>query len=165
MSVRAGVFSPHPEDIMESSNKWDARFLRLAQVVSSWSKDPSTKVGAAIVRDDHTLVSVGYNGFPRGCDDDVALYEDRPTKYMRIVHAEVNAILTAREPVAGCTLYVWPLQPCAACTGVIIQSGIKRVVAYMKDEPGQWANQFNVARKMCEEAGIKVTMVQTLGDA
>lgn len=150
---------------MEPNNKWDARFLRLAQVVSSWSKDPSTKVGAAIVRDDKTIVSVGYNGFPRGCDDDVALYADRPTKYMRTVHAEVNAILTARESVEGCTLYVWPLHPCASCTGVIIQSGIKHVVAYMKDEPGQWADQFKTARKMCEEAGIKITMVQTWGDA
>lgn len=139
--------------------KWDERFLRLAQQVSTWSKDPSTQVGAVIVRPDRTIVSIGYNGFPRGCDDAQELLEDRPTKYLRTVHAEVNAILTAREPLQGCTLYVYPLHPCANCTGIILQSGIMRIVAFMEQTPDHWAEQFKQAAKMCDEAFVHVTMV------
>jgi len=67
--------------------KWDRRFLEMAGLVASWSKDPSTQVGAVIVRPNKTIVSVGYNGFPRAVRDDQSLYQDRPTKLMRTVHA------------------------------------------------------------------------------
>jgi dCMP deaminase len=140
-------------------NKWDERFLRLAQQVSTWSKDPSTQVGAVITRPDRTIVSVGYNGFPRGVDDKREFLDDRPIKYLRTVHAEVNAILTAREPLQNCNLYVYPLHPCAACTGAIIQAGISHVVAFMEQEPDRWAEQFKVASRMCEEAFVRVTLV------
>jgi dCMP deaminase len=145
---------------MEPNAKWDTRFLTLARTVADWSKDPSTQVGAVIVRPDRTIASVGYNGFPRGCDDVLELLEDRPTKYMRTVHAEVNAIISAREPLHGCTLYVWPLHPCANCTGIIIQSGISRIVAYMKESPDHWEAQFKAARKMCVEAGMEITLIE-----
>jgi dCMP deaminase len=104
---------------------WDKRFLELAALVGGWSKDPSTKVGAVIVRPDRTIASLGYNGFPRGVDD---TYKDREHKLLRTVHAEMNAILSAREPVNGYTLYVTPLCPCSNCAAAIIQSGIKRIV-------------------------------------
>lgn len=68
------------------SLKWDRRFLRLAQEVASWSKDPSTKTGAVIVRPDKTIAAIGYNGFPRGCDDAPELYAHRETKLSRVVH-------------------------------------------------------------------------------
>jgi dCMP deaminase len=103
---------------------WHDRFFDLADLVASWSKDPSTKVGAVIIRPDRTIASVGYNGFPRGVDD---TYTTREDKLLRTVHAEANAILTAREPLHGYTLYVTPLHPCANCAGLIIQSGIKVV--------------------------------------
>lgn len=143
--------------------KWDERFLRLAQQVSTWSKDPSTKVGAVIVRPDRTIVSVGYNGFPRGCDDTQELLDDRPTKYLRTVHAEVNAILTAREPLQGSTLYVYPLHPCANCTGIILQSGICRIVAFMEDAPEHWQEQFKAASQMCSESFVHIKIYSSWG--
>lgn len=144
---------------MEHSS-WDERFLALAKLVSSWSKDPSTKVGAVVVRPDRTVVSLGYNGFPRGTEDYHQLLNDRETKLRRTVHAEVNAILTAAEKLSGCSLYVTPLHPCAACAGIIIQSGIKRVVAHLAREPNpSWAEDFKAATRMFKEAGVDVALV------
>ena len=78
-------------------NKWDGRFVELASHIAKWSKDPSTKCGAVIVRSDKTIASVGYNGFPRGLDDSGKLYDNRSVKYDRVIHAEMNAILNASE--------------------------------------------------------------------
>lgn len=132
---------------------WDERFLQLAQHIAQWSKDPSTKVGAVIVRPNRTIASVGYNGFPRGVNDDERL-NDRPYKYAMTVHAEANAILSANERLDGCTLYVTPLSPCSSCASILIQSGIKRVVAYMPHQPEHWADSFAIARTMLDEAGV-----------
>jgi dCMP deaminase len=90
---------------------WRTRYLDLAAVVASWSRDPSTKVGAVIVRPDKTIASVGYNGFPRQMRDTPERYADREEKYSRIIHAEVNALLHARESVTGYDMYVWPYMP------------------------------------------------------
>jgi dCMP deaminase len=133
---------------------WDERFLQLAQHIAQWSKDPSTKVGAVIVRPNRTIASVGYNGFPRGVNDDERL-NDRPYKYAMTVHAEANAILSANERLDGCTLYVTPLSPCSSCASILIQSGIKRVVAYMPHQPEHWADSFAIARTMLDEAGVR----------
>lgn len=139
---------------------WDERFLSLAHHVSGWSKDPSTKVGAVIVRPDRTVVSLGYNGFPRGTEDYHQHLDDRATKLRRTVHAEVNAILTAGEKLSDCTLYVTPLHPCATCAGIIIQSGIKRVVARFASKPkSEWAEDFKVAARMFKEASVEVSFV------
>jgi dCMP deaminase len=139
-------------------NEWDDRFFDLADMVGSWSKDPSTKVGAVIIRPDRTIASVGYNGFPRGVDDSPEIYEDRPTKYMRIVHAEANAILSAREPLHGYTLYVTPLHPCATCSGLIIQAGIK-VVNYSMSKQNirneAWQQHYEQMTEMFLQAGIR----------
>ena len=108
---------------------WDRRFLELASVVGSWSKDPSTKVGAVIVNENKQIVSMGYNGFPRGVKDDYRL-KNRETKYDLIVHAEANAILKvakSTQSTEGATLYQ-TLSPCKDCSKLIYQSGIKRVV-------------------------------------
>src|SRR4051794_38721558 len=117
-------------------SKWDKRFIELAALVASWSKDPSTKCGAVIVRPDKTVVSVGFNGFPKGCLDDDELYADRETKYARVVLAEVNAILHAREQLHGYTIYTWPpgySGSCDRCATVIIQAGISRIVHIRKE--------------------------------
>lgn len=108
--------------------KWDRRFLELSELVSTWSRDPSTKCGAVIVRSDNTVLSLGYNGFPRGMKDDAELYDDRPTKYARTVHAEMNAMLTAHGQATGCTLYTWPFISCERCAVHMIQGGITRAV-------------------------------------
>lgn len=138
-----------------TTDKWNRRFLELAQLVSSWSKDPSTKCGSVIVRPDKTVASVGYNGFPRGTKDDPELYNDRAVKYERVVHAECNAILNAKEPLDGCQIYIWPLPSCANCSAHIIQAGIKDV--HFFDEPEKyerWADSVEIGRTMYSEAGI-----------
>ena len=108
-------------------DKWDERFLRLAEETASWSKDPSTKVGCVIVRPDMTVAGLGFNGFPRGMCDHDELYQDRETKYSRTIHAEVNAVLNSNGPLDDCIAYV-TAPPCTACALVLIQSGIARVV-------------------------------------
>jgi dCMP deaminase len=137
-----------------NSQKWDLRFLELAKLVGSWSKDPSTKVGAVIVDENNRIVSVGYNGFPQGIIDDERL-QNREIKYKVIVHGEINAILFANKPVYGCTLYTIPFEPCPRCAGLIIQSGIKRVVAPINTNT-RWEEDFQISRKLFKEAGILV---------
>jgi dCMP deaminase len=139
------------------SPKWDARFFDLASHVAEWSKDPSTRCGCVIVRPDRTIASVGYNGPPRGVSD---AYGTREEKLARTIHAEENAILTA-SGVRGCTLYVYPMQPCAHCAAVIVQAGIVRVVSMRPsvDKAERWADSFNHAAAMFREAGVTLDIL------
>lgn len=137
--------------------KWDERFLDMAAHVGSWSKDPGTQVGAVIVRPDRTIASVGYNGFPRGVGDQ---YTTRDDKLLRTVHAEMNAILTAREDLAGCTLYVYPLCPCSTCAGAIIQSGITTVVYPLAVPRPEWEASFMASADMFQQAGVQTIAYQ-----
>ena len=132
---------------------WDNRMLHLATVSSKWSKDPSTKVGAVIARGNR-VVSIGFNGYPRGVHDK---YVSREDKLLRTIHAEVNAILFAKQDLTDCTIYI-SLPPCAQCAALIIQSGITRVV-YNKatiDQTSRWAESFRVASEMFDESGVEV---------
>ena len=137
-------------------NDWHHRFLDLARHIATWSKDPSTHVGAVIVRPDRTIASVGFNGFPRGVDDVPARYANRPTKYAFVVHAEANAILNAHGPVAGCTLYS-TLMTCNECAKLIIQSGITEVVAPKPESLDVYG--FRIAMTMYGEAGVRVVLL------
>lgn len=143
------------------SAKWDFRFLDMAKLVSTWSRDPSTKCGAVIVRPDKTVASVGFNGFPKGCDDDPAIYADREQKYSRVVHAEQNALLHAGESVKGYTMYTYPPgfgPSCDRCSAHIIQAGISRVI-YFKDESdfaSRWRQPAEAGLKMYGEASVSV---------
>jgi dCMP deaminase len=133
---------------------WDKRFLDLAELVSSWSKDPSTKVGAVIVDDQNVIVSVGFNGFPKGVKDDDRL-NHRDSKYQIIVHAENNALMFAKRPLDGCTIYTYPFMPCPRCAGMIIQSGIKRIVTYENTiSRHRWDIDFAISRELFHEAKI-----------
>lgn len=138
----------------------DTWALNLAEHVSTRSRDPSVKVGAVILRADNTVAACGYNGFPRGLCDDPEIYLDKARKRLRVVHAEMNAILTAREPLHGGTLYVTPLHPCSQCAAAIIQSGISRVVARTNTTQvnSTWAESFGEAAEMFREAGISVSI-------
>lgn len=136
-----------------SLTKWDERFIELAKLVGSWSKDPSTQVGAVIVDDDKRIVSIGFNGFPKGVKDSQKRLVDRDEKYAIIVHAEANALMFANRSVEGCTLYTWPFQPCSRCAGLIIQSGIKRVVSVVHDDK-RWKKNFEISQKLFTESGI-----------
>jgi dCMP deaminase len=140
--------------------KWDARFLRLAEHISAWSKDPSTKVGAVIADSANRVVSLGYNGFARGVADTPGRYADRETKLKFVVHAERNAILFAGRDLTGCTLYTWPFPPCAQCAAMVVQAGIGRVVYPVlndqasRDRWGRWADDLTAAGRMFAEAGV-----------
>ena len=136
-------------------NRWDRLFFDLCDRVADMSKDPSTKIGAILVRPNGTVASVGFNGFPRGVLDLKERYDDRPTKYKMTVHAECNAILSANEPVKGYRLYVSPLHPCANCAGMIIQSGISSIFTKVSDRP-DWDEHFTIAKQMFDEAGVSV---------
>lgn len=137
------------------SEKWDERFLALAEFIAQWSKDPSTKTGAVIVDSNNRLMSVGFNGLPRNVDDSPKRLENREVKYRMIVHAEQNALLFARGSVNGCRIYIWPFMPCAPCAATIIQAGIVEVIAPPSDNP-RWIKDFELANIMFHEAGIKV---------
>lgn len=150
--------------------KWTARFINLAAHVAQWSKDPSSQVGAVIIRPDRSVASIGFNGLPRGVSDDPARLADRDQKLLYTVHAELNAILTAKEPLHGCSIVVFPFQPCAQCAAAIIQAGISEVIcpkipdSYTRPEnmstaSTRWAASFHAARSMLHEAGIMVRWV------
>jgi len=141
-------------------DKWDKRFIELAQLVASWSKDPSTKTGAVIVRSDRTVASLGFNGFPRNTDDNAAFYDDRDVKYAKIIHAELNAILNAKEPIKGFTLYT-SLFPCDRCATCIIQSGIGRVVTLTASDElkKRWRESFDNSSKYFKEAMVPVVEI------
>jgi dCMP deaminase len=139
-----------------SLSNWDKRFLELAKLVSSWSKDPSTKVGAVIVDDQNIIVSVGFNGFPKGIEDNDRL-NHRDSKYQIIIHAENNALMFAKRPLDNCTLYTYPFMPCPRCAGMIIQSGIKRVVSYKNTiDRHRWELDFSISRELFNEANMQL---------
>jgi len=139
------------------SNKWDNRFLELADKVASWSKDPSTKVGAVIVRPNRTIVSTGYNGFPRGVEDSEALYADRVEKYPRVVHAELNAVLMAKGETEGATLYC-TLFPCSECAKAIIQSGVTEVVVPSLEKLERYYDSMCLTEDMFRQAGVRLRL-------
>lgn len=167
MDVRIGVergellcWNDDPE-LYDALHKWNVRMLEMARLVSTWSKDPSTRCGAAIFRPDRTIASVGYNGFPRGCSDAKMLYADREEKYGRVVHAELNAILSAREPLHGYSMATWPpggAPSCDRCTAAIIQAGIRKVVHVVteNDFTRRWAVAMQRSLAMYREAGVEV---------
>lgn len=142
-------------DIARASWKWDLRYLSMAKFVSQWSKDPSTQTGAVIIAKNGSPVSFGYNGFPRGVTDSPERLNDRETKYKLMVHCERNAILFANAPLHDCTLYTWPFMSCAPCAGMVIQSGIKRCVAPLNDNP-RWIEDFKLTEQMFYEAGVDI---------
>jgi dCMP deaminase len=140
------------------SGKWQARLIKLAEEISTWSKDVTTQVGSVIVRPDRTICSVGFNGFPRGVEDSQSAIANRDTKLLRTLHAEVNAVLSAKEPLNGYSLFVWPFQPCAQCAAIVIQAGIKNVYCPFNDHLAheRWRESFKTALQMFDEAGVRV---------
>ncbi|MCF7994768.1 MAG: hypothetical protein K9L88_08000 [Chromatiaceae bacterium] len=141
-----------------SQQLWDARFLDMAAEIASWSKDPSTSVGCVIVDPQRRIVSSGYNGFPGGVDDDPALMNDRDIKLRITLHAEHNAILFAQRDLSGCTLYVYPMPPCAHCAAQIAQVGITRVVSGLPDDDQieRWGRDWALAEWVFEQRGVAV---------
>lgn len=145
-------------------NKWDKRYLEIARLVASWSKDPSSKVGAVIIGNKGQIISQGYNGFPRGIDDDTERLKNRDVKYKYIVHAELNAILNAQyngSSVNGCKIYVTGQPVCLECAKAIIQSGILEVY-FDSIIDGRWKETGILALNMFDEAGIKYYSLENI---
>lgn len=145
---------------MTRMDHWDSRFLALAEHIGSWSKDPSTQVGCVIVRPDRTIASVGYNGLPRHVHDSPTRLNDRVTKYAMVVHAEPNAILAAREHLNGFTAYTYPFPPCSNCAAILIQAGIRRVVApdATAELRARWGASLDLAEEMLSEAAVTLDL-------
>lgn len=137
---------------------WDEYFMGIAKLSAKRSKDPNTQVGCCIVNEDKRIVAVGYNGMPRGCDDNKFPWNIKDgklqdTKYAYVVHAELNAILNATTPLKDCILYV-TLFPCNECMKAIIQAGIKELV--FEDNKYEGADFDLAAKKMLQFTNIKV---------
>jgi dCMP deaminase len=143
--------------MIERQEKWDRRYLELAKMVASWSKDPSTQTGAVFVRD-NSVISLGYNGFPKGIADTEERLNDRETKYGIIVHCEMNALLTAKSSVRGATLYTWPFLSCDRCCVHMIQAGVGRVVApaLPPELQERWGKSIAATKALFREAGVSV---------
>ncbi|TPL38882.1 dCMP deaminase family protein [Mesorhizobium sp. B2-4-6] len=138
---------------------WDLRFMTLARHVGGWSKDRSRQVGCVVVGEDNIVRAIGFNGFPRGLDDEVAARHQRPAKYLWTEHAERNAIYAAARAgvsLSGTRMYV-PWFPCVDCARAIVQAGIVELIAMEPDmDDPQWGEGFAVSIEMLTEAGIKV---------
>lgn len=139
-------------------NKWDKRYLKLAEEVSEWSKDPSTKIGAIAVGSKGQVLSQGYNGFPRNVKDTDERYNNREQKYKYVVHAEQNVIYNAcynGASLDNSTLYVVGLPVCSECAKAVIQVGIKRVIMREQDMDNRWLESWKLSASMFDEAGVK----------
>ena len=145
---------------------WEDTFCLMSKLIALRSKDPDTKVGSVIVNDQNIVVGLGYNGFPRGCDDQLFPWTRKdginPTdtmedsmlrsKYTYVVHAEVNAILNSNGSTKDCTLYC-TLFPCNECAKIIIQAGIKRII-YLENKYADMP-MTHAAVAMFRHAGVK----------
>ena len=148
-----GVWLSTPALEKPALSKWDERFMDMAHLVATWSKDPSTKVGSCIVDSKKRIVSVGFNGSPVGVGD----VGERTTRLMRTVHAEVNAATFANRSIEGCTIYVTHA-PCSNCAAILIQHGIAEAVfpKPADDFLERWGESYKEALAMFGEAGVNV---------
>lgn len=139
---------------------WHSMFMGVALLAAARSKDARKRNGACIASSDYKILGVGYNGLPRGCDDEDPDYwadddaDPLHSRHSYIVHAEVNAILNCVVlPLTGGTIYATQF-PCPRCVQSIIQVGIRQVV-YLEQKPHQVA-AIAAANKMLRDAGIEV---------
>lgn len=139
--------------------RWANKFIGLAQHVAGWSKDPSTQVGAVLVDSRMRVIGMGYNGFPRGYEAQQEGEVDRETKLSLTVHAEVNAVLNATAATEGSVLVTWPLPPCDRCAALLINAGIRGVLAPpLSMVPARWWPMMDVAHDLMFDCGVKMRM-------
>lgn len=135
---------------------WDKRYIEMAQLVASWSKDPRKQVGAIITKENY-VTGIGFNGFPRRIEDTQERLEHKELKLKLILHAEVNAIMNARGQ--GDTVYVFPCLPCMPCFMQLIQIGIRRVVTSQLslDRKTNWDD--DLVKQIASEIGVEILFV------
>ncbi len=135
------------------------KFLPIVEAVAAMSKDPSTKVGAIALDDKFNIIATGFNGFPRGVEDLPERYNDRPTKYKFISHAEQNLVAQAAyggRSLAGSTVILTSLYPCTNCAKSLIQAGVERIVTALPPPDSKWVEEMEYAAIMFQEADIEV---------
>lgn len=135
---------------------WDHRFMALAKTVASWSKDPSTKVGAVIADNDARPHGYGFNGLPRGVEDTPHRLNDRETRVSLTVHAEINALLHSSGDVRGAYMYTTHA-PCVQCAAAIINAGITRVVTH-RPSP-EFIARWGGGIELLAEAGVTIDYI------
>ena len=137
---------------------WSDKYIKLAKEISTWSKDPSTKIGAVVVGADGQILSQGFNGFPRGIKDSEERLNNRERKYELVVHGEMNAIYNASlngVSLKDSTIYVYGLPTCNECAKGIIQVGIKKVVAMRPAKyNSDWDKSNKNAAALFKEANV-----------
>jgi dCMP deaminase len=158
MRITEGVL-PIKLPLVSISSKWDERFLDVARIISTWSKDPSTKVGAIAVNVERKIVAQGYNGFPAGCDDSPAFYDNRESKYSRIIHAETNVICNACNAGVGlhcATIYIYGMYPCPECVKLLAQVQVGRIVFTVGETQNleKWKSDFDTSKALMRELHI-----------
>lgn len=145
---------------------WDEYFMGISKLSGMRSKDPHTQVGACIVSQDNKILSMGYNGFPMGCSDELFPWaregnSELDTKYPFVTHSELNAILNYRGgTLEGTKLYV-SLFPCNECAKAIIQAGIKTIVYDSDKYDGTPSNL--ASKKMLTAAGVEFRKYENTG--
>lgn len=148
----------------KDAGKWYKRYLKLAKEVSTWSKDPSTQVGAVVVGSKGQILSQGYNGFPRNIADTPRRLKDREVKLSLVVHAEMNAIYNATYSgvsLDGATMFIYGLPACSECAKGIIQVGISKVVVSKQciESRPHWNESWKSSKDMFDEAGVKIFVI------
>ena len=144
---------------------WDEYFMGIALLSAERSKDPNSQVGACIVSEDNKILSIGYNGFPRGCSDDEISWERegdfQNTKYPYVCHAELNAILNYTGTTMKKSRIYVSLFPCNECAKAIIQAGIQEVI--YKDDKYKDTDAIVVSKRMFDMSGVKYTEYKSRG--
>lgn len=135
-------------------DKWDRRFMQLATLASTWSKDSDVKVGAAVRGTDNTVLGLGFNGFPPMIEDRPEWLADKETKRLLMVHAEVNAILNMAAVGDSGTLYV-TRPPCVECAKFIVASKrIRTVYCPTLSVDSSWHQSCKQGEWLLAKAGI-----------
>lgn len=137
--------------------KWQNFYMKMAKLTSEMSKDPSTKVGAVIVRPDKTLCSIGFNGLPSRIPDYSKYLGDRNLKLQTILHAEENAILNSKDiSLNDYAIYIYGLPPCLKCSSIIIQSKISKIYFCCEKIPERYLENYEETKKFCKVAEIRL---------
>ncbi len=130
---------------------WTQRFMALAETVATWSKDPDRQIGCVIVNPNRRIVATGYNGFPKNVKDLPELLADKNQKRMRMIHAELNAVLNATAELKGSTVYVNRF-PCHICAGILVNKEIKQLIVPKPDLGHEhWGSGWKVALNILED--------------
>lgn len=162
------LIRPLDKSLIEAQVSADEAFMRLVYIAASRSKDPSTKIGAVLVKDGNVF-STGYNGFGRNISDFSVRWNDRPTKYKFVCHAEFNAIMNAARhghSTLGATIYTQDI-PCNECMKGVVQAGISKIICHTQWRAIQQGNEFmrrwnaaqEISKVMSEEADIKIEWI------